>query len=188
MEKLQNDRVSRLLRETRAGEDDAFYEIALQYKPLIENCICYFYGKISRDELEQEALIALYRAACTYDTSVNNVSFGLYAKICINNSLISLSRSVKSENLLVDESLIDVEISPDLDPSVDYISRESFVKLDSFVRQHLSEYEYSVFRLYIEGYRIKEIAAKLNKTDKSVADAIMRLKIKLRSSLTKYDL
>lgn len=188
MENLQNERVSQLLSKTRAGEDGAFYEIALQYKPLIENCICYFYGKLSRDELEQEALIALYRAACTYDASVNNVSFGLYAKICINNSLISLLRSVSSDNLSMDKCEIDCEKCDELDPSVDYISNESFIKLDKFVREHLSQYEYSVFRLYIEGYRIKEIAVKLHKTDKSVADAIMRLRIKLRNSLTKYDL
>ena len=188
MENLHKDRVSQLLSKTRAGEDGAFYEIARQYKPLIENCICYFYGKLSRDELEQEALIALYRAACTYDSSVNNVSFGLYAKICINNSLISLVRAVRSDRLAIEEFEIDSELCDNLDPSVDYINRESFTKLDSFVREHLSQYEYSVFRLYIEGYRIKEIAVKLNKTDKSVADAIMRLKIKLRSSLNKFDL
>lgn len=187
MKNIHDERVSLLISKTRSGEENAFFEIAQQYRPLIESCICYFYQSLPRDELEQEALIALYHAACTYDSSVSNVSFGLYAKICINNSLISLARAVsKHEGQIVD--MIECDEDSEQDPSDDYINRESFNKLDNFVREHLSGYEYSVFRLYIEGYRVKEIAQKLCRTEKSVGGAIMRLKIKLRSSLNKSDL
>lgn len=189
MKNIQQDRVSILLSRTKAGEESAFFEIAEQYKPLIESCVCYFNSKLPHEELQQEALIALYRAACSYDPDVSNVSFGLYAKICINNSLISLSRNVaKYESVAIDDYEIDSDVNVDLDPSVDYINRESFIKLDKFVRDHLSSYEYSVFRLYLDGYRVKEIASILSKTEKSVTGAIMRLKIKLRSSLKNSDL
>ena len=187
MKNIHDERVSMLISKTRSGEESAFSEIAQQYRPLIESCICYFHQSLPRDELEQEALISLYHAACTYDSSVNNVSFGLYAKICINNSLISLARAAaKRETQSVD--MIERDEESEQDPSDDYISRESFNKLDCFVKNHLSSYEYSVFRLYIEGYRVKEIAHKLSRTEKSVDDAIMRLKIKLRSSLNRSDL
>ena len=75
-----------------------------------------------------------------------------------------------------------------LDPSVDYINKESFLLLDRFIKEHLSDYEYTVFRLYIEGYKVKEIAQKLKKTEKSVEGAILRMRIKLRRSLSKNDL
>ena len=134
-------------------------------------------------------MIALYRAACNYDPTVSNVSFGLYAKICINNSLISLVRSYKKQeekaSAEVDEQST---IDEGKDPSLDFIDKESFMLLDSFIRNHLSEYEYAVFRLYIEGYKIREIAHRLNKSKKSVEGAIIRMRVKLRRCLSKEDL
>ncbi len=186
---LFQDKVNKLLTETKAGEDYAFNEIVEKYRPLIESCICYFIGKADPEELEQEALIALYRAACSYDPSVSSVSFGLYAKICINNSLISLVRtSKKHDDAVLAQLSANEDMHGESDPSSDYINKESFIKLDEFVCEHLSAYEYSVFRLYIEGYKTKEIAQILSKTEKSVEGAIMRMRIKLRSSLKKYDL
>ncbi len=183
------EKMNSLLSQAKAGEGDAFNKIAEQYRPLIEGCVCYFCGKIDYEELEQEALIALYRAACTYEPEKSSVSFGLYAKICINNSLISLMRSYLKQQ---EGSLLDVdehdEADLEIDPSVDYINKESFLLLDAFIRDHLSNYEYSVFRLYIEGYRVREIAEKLSKTEKSVEGALLRMRIKLRRSLSQQDL
>ena len=183
------DKMTNLLLDAKAGKNDAFDKIAEQYRPLIDGCICYFYGIVDSDELEQEALIALYRAACSYDSQNSRVSFGLYAKICINNSLISLVRSYKKQEEKIVEDVDDHErADPEIDPSVDYINKESFKLLDEFVREHLSEYEYAVFRLYIEGYKIKEIASRFKKSEKSVEGAIMRMRIKLRKSLSEHDL
>jgi len=188
-EDFSHDKMNDLLLDAKAGKSDAFDKIAEQYRPLIDGCVCYFYGVVDTDELEQEALIALYRAACSYDAENSRVSFGLYAKICINNSLISLVRTYKKQE---EKSVDSVEehdrADSEIDPSVDYINKESFLTLDRFVRDHLSEYEYAVFRLYIEGYRIKEIASKFKKSEKSVEGAIMRLRVKLRKSLSEQDL
>ena len=187
-EEIRDD-VDIWLSETKAGESDAFDKIAKQYRPLIESCVCYFYGSIDNDELEQEALIALYRAACSYNPEINRVSFGLYAKICINNSLISLVRTHNRIEKKPAEQLEDHENTLGIsDPSDDYISKESFEQLNEFVRECLSPYEYSVFRYYIEGYKIKEISQLLSKTERSVEGAVTRIRLKLRSSLRKYDL
>ncbi len=186
---ISRDYMNNLLSQTKAGENDAFSKIAEQYRPLIEGSICYFCGKADYDELEQEALIALYRAACTYDFGNSNVSFGLYAKICINNSLISFVKSTKKQDLsnsLVFSEQEDFDSAHD--PSVDYINKESFISLDRYIKEHLSEYEYMVFRLYLEGYRVREIANRLFKTEKSVEGALLRMRIKLRRSLSKDDL
>ena len=183
------ENVRELLRKTKDGEDEAFSEIVEQYRPLIESSLYHYVDRFDYDELEQEALIALYRAACSYDPKVNNVSFGLYAKICISNSLISFVRySKKNESVYADPiEKADGDVAV-CDPSVDYINRESFLLLDRYVKDSLSEYEYSVFRLYIEGYRYKEMACILNKTEKSVEGAVLRMKNKLKNSLNNYDL
>lgn len=180
------EKMNDLLLDTKAGKSDAFDKIAEQYRPLIDGCVCYFCGVVDSDELEQEALIALYRAACSYDSQNSRVSFGLYAKICINNSLISLVRSYKKQEEKSVEQVENHDRSDfEIDPSDDYINKESFLSLDKFVREHLSEYEYAVFRLYIEGYKTKEIASRFNKSEKSVEGAIMRMRIKLRKCLNK---
>ena len=184
-----NNAVDSLIAQTKVGRDDAFDEIALRYAPLIESMVHKFAFSDDVDELEQVALIALYQAACTYDSDSGGVSFGLYAKICIRNSLISYRRSeIKSEHVNSDSEDVENNFRESCDPVVDCINKESFMKLDRFVRSHLSEYEYSVYRFYIEGYKIKEIAAHLSKTEKSVEGAIMRLKMKLRNNFSKYDL
>ena len=178
-----------LLTLTKGGQESAFVEITKQYKPLIDSTICYFSGQAERDELEQEALIGLYRAACSYDPHISSVSFGLYAKICITNSLLTFVRNEHKRGVVIFDGLeIGSEFIEEKDPSDDYISKESFIKLDKFVRSHLSDYEYAVYTLYIEGYRVKEIANRLSKTEKSVEGAIMRLKIKMRNCIINYDL
>ena len=182
-----NDNVNDLIKLTKDGQDGAFAKIARQYKPLVESTICYFSGQAERDELEQEALIGLYRAACSYDPAISSVSFGLYAKICITNSLLTFVKNERKRGIASDQWSF-IEPSEISDPYYDYINKESFVKLDEFVRDHLSEYEYSVYRLYIEGYKIKEIATRLHKTVKSVEGAILRLKIKMRNCINSYDL
>ena len=178
-----------LLVLAKDGQESAFVEITKQYRPLVESIVCYFSGQAERDELEQEALIGLYRAACSYDPNVSAVSFGLYAKICITNSLLTFVRNEHKRGAVVSEGLdIGMDIIAENDPSDDYISKESFQKLDKFVRAHLSDYEYAVYTLYIEGYRVKEIATRLSKTEKSVEGAIMRLRIKMRNCINNYDL
>lgn len=184
-----NNAVDSLIAQTKVGRDDAFDEIASRYGPLIESMVHKFALSDDVDELEQVALIALYQAACTYDPDSGGVSFGLYAKICIRNSLISYRRSeIKTEHISSDSEDIENNLREACDPVTDYINRESFAALDRFVRSHLSEYEYSVYRFYIEGYRVREIASRLSKTEKSVEGAIMRLKMKLRNNFNKYDL
>ena len=184
-----NNAVDNLIAQTKGGKNDAFDEIAERYGPLIDSLVRKFAISDEIDELEQVALIALYQAACTYDPDLKGVSFGLYAKVCIRNSLISYRRSEnRQDHISSDAEDIERKLTEAEDPMDDYINKESFLHLDRFVRSQLSEYEYSVFRLYIEGYRIKEIASVLSKTDKSVEGAVMRLKLKLRNSFNKYDL
>ncbi len=184
-----NNAVDNLIAQTKVGKDRAFDEIAERYGPLVDSLVRKFSTSEDIDELEQVALIALYQAACTYDPDLKGISFGLYAKICIKNSLISYRRSEsKQDYISSDNDNLEKKMTEAEDPMDDYINKESFLHLDKFVRSQLSQYEYSVFRLYIEGYRIKEIANHLQKTEKSVEGAIMRLKMKLRNSFSKYDL
>ena len=101
---LTDERLTELLRR---GEESAFNALADRYKPMTENAVKRFAPSFSEmdgesvwgeDDLRQCAALALYRAAMTYDPQIRgkDVRFGLYAKICVNNALISELRRAKS--------------------------------------------------------------------------------------------
>jgi RNA polymerase sporulation-specific sigma factor len=53
----------------------------------------------------------------------------------------------------------------------------------SLAEDLLSNYEMKVFRLYISGLRAKEISARLGKSEKSVNNAIFRMRAKIRRKI-----
>jgi len=100
-----------LLTAIRTKEDpDAFDVLSRRYSNLLDSMVRQFapalgideQSKVSEvlgigyEELRQDAAMVLYRAACTYIPDEGgkggDVSFGLYAKICIRNAMISLLR------------------------------------------------------------------------------------------------
>ena len=85
----------------KKGDQLAFAELNSAYAPLIDSMTDQFCGteekkKSDREDLRQEASVAFYRALMSYDADQTEVSFGLYAKICIRNHLISLLRKQRS--------------------------------------------------------------------------------------------
>jgi RNA polymerase sigma factor, sigma-70 family len=144
------------------------------------------------DDFKQEAVIALYKAAMTYESENDKVTFGLYAKICIRNRLCSVLR--KAERLFnkniynselyvsgdvydIDESLPEVELGPE----ELVIAQENYKDLLDQISKVLTAYERSVFDMYVDGKTYREIALLLNRTEKSVDNAIYRIKAKLRN-------
>ena len=132
--------------------------------------------------MRQEALAAFYDAIRTYHADQETVEFGLYAKVCIGNRLIShLRRELKQQGLL---SLEDVSVDSMLEPDDDLLSlvieEEAAQALFQSIREALSRYEYDVFSLYLQGKTTADIAAALEKSDKSIDNAIARIRKKLK--------
>lgn len=147
------------------------------------------------DDLRQYASVALYKAAVTYepDEKGKKVSFGLYAKICMNNAMITeLRRYRRRLKKLQSASKVGTYRryrrtgagSDDrFDPLVSVISdAELSDKLEKF-RSELSLYEKDVFEQYIIGKSVREIAAELGKSEKSVSNALYRMKVKIKGLL-----
>lgn len=185
------------LQKARKVDDDAFARLLRQYDPLISSLVSEFSKAcpsvdMSEDDLRQEAAIALYLAATSYKAD-KNVSFGLYAKVCIKNRLSTymrrcLSRSVSQiVSECIDDcfdgerSVSETEAAPsDEEPLNVLISNESFGELRNAVRSALTDREYEVFMLTAEGDSPAEIAEKLGKTVRSVYAAVQRIRKKLK--------
>ena len=161
---------------------------AEQYSRLVAKYVRrYFLVGGDVDDLYQEGMIALLSAIRGYDPDRSD-NFEAYASICIKNRLIDVVRRETLENdraaevfnVLQDNFSIDVS-----DPEAKVIGDESAVELKQVILDLLSAFEASVLDLYLEGYTVKEISDILGKNIKSVDNAIVRIRNKLKQYLNK---
>lgn len=162
-----------------------------RYTPLIDSMTLRFcHAEISaqdREDLRQEAVICFYRALMHFDTTQDKVQFGLYAKECIRNGLISNLRALKKhENLLLLDDSMFSGTDPDVseDPARKLMEDEAYLALSRRIRDSLSAYENRIWWLYLAGRTAKEIALLTGKDEKSVQNAIYRIRKKLRTVIS----
>ena len=161
------------------GSDSAFSLLCEDYEALIESMVQSFYENcpnIDKDDLRQEARMAFYRAAVKFSLDQDGVTFGLYAKICIRNKLISVKRKYTTQSKLKSKRNADQigavsEVIPTL-------PRRSLFTEDAMAL--LSPFEQKVFALYAQRCSYSEIARTLSRSEKSIDNAIYRIKSKLR--------
>ena len=167
-----------LLERAKNGDEAAFSELVQVYEPLMQHIIRRYGTGIEPDDLHQEVMLALYSAIGSYEKE-RNVTFGAYSKICMRNRILNIMRKQKKENQIEETFLPDEEA----DPVQGVITRESCRMLlgsDSF---GLTELEKHVLRLYLADMSYEQIAASLQITEKSVDNAIYRMKAKLRKHM-----
>lgn len=184
------EQINELIHALRHGNEEAFDRLSSLYSSLVSSLVSKYSGELSPgdaelDDIHQEALIALYSAALTYDTDQREVSFGLYAKICIGNRVISAARKLRvrgEHSADLSDDVLELEDSSS-DPSKRLDDKESVRLLAHKVSSLLSDYERSVFARYLRDMSVSEIARSLGKSPKSVDNALVRIKSKLRRLL-----
>lgn len=206
MENELND----LLGRVKDGDDIAFGILCEKYAALTESTVKRFapsLGVINGvpqneaaadcDELKQDSVMALYKAALTYDAegAGKSVSFGLYAKICMNNAMISKVRKYKRtlRRLEKNAGMLHSERRKGRADRTwdgrDGIGRWQDSDNEALTEQMkravsaLSDYERRVFDLYMAGKSTGEIASALDRSEKSVSNACYRVKAKIRGLL-----
>lgn len=187
----ERERLRCLVVEAQKGDQNAFAKLLEAYDPLISATVSKF--KISgmsdadEEDLRQEAVLAFYSSLVSYDPNISGVEFGLYAKVCICNRLVSQMRILKrhlshsvisydTEKLL--EKLVSYE-----DPAARIAEIESERSLLRLINDNLSKYEQRVFRMYVSGMSALEMAQKLDSSEKSVNNAVYRIRKKLKTIL-----
>lgn len=184
----ENATPNELIRAAQAGDQNAFEQLLALYKPLLVSMVHSFRSnpmipQSEYDDLDQETTLAFYRAVLSFDTTQEEVSFGLYAKICIRNSLISQSKKILENADIL--PLYEKGGVRESDPGRSLIEKESFRVLYDRVRRTLSDYEYRVWNAFLSGRTASEIANDLNTDKKSVQNAIFRIRKKLREVIPK---
>ena len=187
--RFKNEEVNKLIELVVAGDSDSFTKLVDQYNPLLKKILnAYTTEEMSKEDVEdlsQEELIAFYRAIINFDKEQTDVEFGLYAKICITNSMISYKRAAakkSNESLIGDEEMNSIT-DPESEVSKFFEMRESERELGEQIEKTLSGYENEVWSYYVNGCSTREIAAKLNSNEKSIDNAIFRIRKKLKTLL-----
>lgn len=176
-----------LLTRVRGGEDEAFALLASRFSGMTEGLVRTFsQGLCEADdrELSQEARLALYRAARSYKPS-EEVTFGLYARICVRNALISFLRRRAVPEGVSFCSLDELLLLDEREPIGILVEEEQLAELTARIAAVLSPYEQGVFAFLVEGERSGKIAEVLGRDEKSVANAVFRIQAKLKALLAK---
>jgi RNA polymerase sporulation-specific sigma factor len=157
--------------------------IISQFMPFIEKkALSYKPNGFTGEDLIQEGRIALLSAVNTYKKE-KGVSFETYAKRCISNGMASFIRfnlSLKSRPLSGYASLDDTEIVSENDPIDRLLEKEALELFKDKLSESLSENEKRVLGLYLRGEGIKDISSFLKSDEKSVQNALYRIRQKIK--------
>ncbi len=176
------------LSDIKSGDRSAFEELLGRYEPLILSECAALLDKLpefkgEREEMLQEGRLALYSAVMKYEEN-DKVTFGLYAKICIHNRLVSyirkLSAAKRRRDRLADKTVKNASGSAEELA----LALEKSGTLRQLLDTESSSYEKKVFSMYLEKKSYAEIARVLGRSEKSVANAICRVKAKLKKRLS----
>jgi RNA polymerase sporulation-specific sigma factor len=146
--------------------------ICERYLKFVTSICRRFSAPVNFDDFLQEAMIALFSAIKTFDPS-KGAKFKTYAYSCIQNRLVNITKN--------SQTAFDIDAFEPIDhvsPETLFIQKESDQKLLNTIDELLSNLESSVLSLRLDGYSYADIAKRLNITDKSVDNAMSRIRAK----------
>ncbi|HLS90509.1 MAG TPA: RNA polymerase sporulation sigma factor SigH [Limnochordia bacterium] len=188
----------------RDGDVVALEYLIHKYKNFVRaKARSYFLIGADREDIIQEGMIGLYKAIRDFRAD-KLASFRAFAELCITrqiitaiktatrqkhiplNSYVSLNKPLYDDES--DRTLEDVLAGNKVtDPEELVISREEFLDIEAKMSEFLSDLEWSVLMLYLEGKSYQEIAEQLSRHVKSIDNALQRVKRKLERYLEKRE-
>ena len=191
-----------LIRKLREGEAAIMDYIISKYKYVVIRAAkaMYLLGG-ENDDLIQEGMIGLFKAIRDYDTNQES-SFYSFAELCISRQMytaIKLSQRQKHMPLNSYVSLYDIkktasedkqsplieqlEMETNNNPEELFIDKERMLTLVRELNERLSDMERRVLHLHLQGEDYRSIAELLDKSPKSIDNALQRIRQKMRTIL-----
>ncbi len=183
------------------GDDLAMEALIDKYKGFVRTKTrTYFLIGADRDDIIQEGMIGLFKAIRDF-VPERQASFKSFAELCITrqmitaikaatrrkhsplNTYISLNKPAYEDD--AERALIELlRTKETLDPEEILIDRESLGDTERKIKSTLSKFELDVLELYINGKTYQEIAADMDKSPKSIDNALQRVKRKIDKLLS----
>ena len=187
-----------MIRNLRAGDTAIADYIVDKYKFMVRKKAkaMYLLGG-ENDDLIQEGMIGLFKAVRDYDLN-QEVSFYSFADLCVSRQMytaIKLSQRQKHMPLNSYVSLYDagnesteekqsplieqLQTAKDNNPEDLFLDKEYFLMMEQGLKKRLSDLESRVLHLHLMGEDYRSIAKLLDKSPKSIDNALQRIKGKV---------
>ena len=185
-----------LIAQLRAGDQNCMDILIERYRGMVKNQAraLYLIGG-DREDLIQEGMIGLFKAIRDYSPekvgaergTEKTGGFASFSNLCVSRQLYSaIQASNRQKNTPLNNY---VELSPKLhesagspleqNPEELLIAQEDVTALQERLSSRLSSFEKEVLDLYLEGENYQEIAVRLQKSPKSIDNALQRIRKKV---------
>ena len=170
----------------KGGDEPATDELIARYTPYVRYLARpYFIAGGDAEDLVQEGLIGFLKAIRCFDGDKGS-GFKPYATACIKSKLLSALRASLSkkqqplnEYISLEAPFFDEFVALHGDPVENVLDAESVEELSQTLDGILSDLEAKILHLYLEGRSYQEISSTTGKSQKSVDNAIQRIRKKL---------
>ncbi len=163
----------------------------------------YFLVGAEKEDIIQEGMIGLFKAIRDYRPG-KQASFKVFAEICVNRQIISAIKSATRQkhrplNCYVsldkpvfeegkERTLLDMlGGGHGVDPENLLVDQEAFMDIEKNVTAMLSSLEWQALCKYLESKSYQQIAQELQRSTKSIDNALQRVKRKLEKYLASRD-
>lgn len=178
-----------------SGDSRAGDALVLRYRRLVKVCIRpYFLAGGDSEDLLQEGMIGLLCAMREFQPD-GGASFHTYAELCIRRRIISAARSASrqkhaplNDGVSLEDYLEREEYHASLYPGrsaedqvLDQEWKTDFLTAYS---RFLSEFESRILEDYLDGLSYAEIAENCGRSEKSIDNAVQRIRKKLARHIT----
>lgn len=190
-----------ILKEAKQGDHISLGYIVKKYEYFVRlKARKYFLVGADREDVVQEGLVGLYKAIVDYDYG-RETSFKVFAQLCISRQIMTAINTHNRQKhiplntyLSIDDntygdgtdfSLMNI-ISEGVknDPEWIYITEEERLEFQEAMKNLLTELEFRVFTLYMEGRSYGEMSTLLKKEIKSIDNALQRVRYKARNYMS----
>lgn len=188
--------------EAQKGNNRAQEYLIAKYENFVKSkAKSYFLIGADKEDIYQEGMIGFYKAIRDFKPD-KFTSFKAFAEICVTrqiitaiktatrqkhiplNTYVSLNKPIYEDES--DRTLIDVLSSIAIsDPEELIISQEQMEYIEEEIAKVLSELELEVLTSYLDGKSYQEIASDLDRHEKSIDNALQRVKRKLEKCLNR---
>lgn len=182
----------------RSGEKDIIDYIMDKYKFLVKKkAKAMFLLGGENDDLIQEGMIGLFKAVQDYDEALET-SFYSFADLCISRQMYTAIEASKRQKHIPlnsyvslydegeDQPLIEsIESLNDRNPEEMFLDKEYLQMIKIELEQNLSDLENRVLYLHLQGIDYQTIAKLLDKSSKSIDNALQRIKNKTEKIIKK---
>lgn len=185
------------------GDRNAEETLVMGHTRLVRACARpFFLAGGDSEDLLQEGMLGLLAAIREYDPT-KGVPFRLFAQVCIRRRIISAVRTAARDRHTPLNSYVSLELSLFVgtqdhaslsaalgrqeNPEDVIIDREDLAALNRAISGQLTGLEDQVLRLYLRGSSYSEIAKEVNRSTKSVDNAVQRIRRKVARHLQSSD-